>query len=116
MKPKTAVVISAILFALYHMNVVQGVYAFIIGLILGFLYLKTNTIWAPIAFHVCANLSSVIMTGLSDNQESNIVTTPFLVVISLFVTLIAITLLIRLNKMKMDSMGDDLISNQGQEV
>ncbi len=38
MKPIVAMIVSSFLFGAYHMNVVQGVYAFIIGMLFVFIY------------------------------------------------------------------------------
>lgn len=64
LSPIPAIVISAAVFGLFHGNLVQFVYAFIIGVLLGFVYEKYKTIWAPVAFHVGANLLSVLITEL----------------------------------------------------
>lgn len=70
---KVAMVVSALLFAIYHMNVVQGVYAFGFGLIASYVMNKFKTIWAPILFHCGANIMSIIITkfeilSFTDNQ------------------------------------------------
>lgn len=56
-----AILFAAVLFALYHGNMVQIIYAFPMGLILIWLYEKWGDIKAPIAFHMAANLVSVLM-------------------------------------------------------
>lgn len=48
-------VISALLFGLYHGNLVQGIYAFIMGVFLALVYEWTGSILAPIVFHMIAN-------------------------------------------------------------
>ena len=60
-KVKVALVLQALLFGIYHLNVVQGVYAFILGLIIGFVYYRSNSIIAPIIIHVSINSLSVII-------------------------------------------------------
>lgn len=60
-----ALLASAVLFGIYHGNVVQGVYAFLLGLILAYLYEKFGTIKAPILAHGFANLVSVALTETS---------------------------------------------------
>lgn len=61
-KPEAAVVLSALIFGIYHGNIVQGVYAFILGVIIAVCYRRFGTIWAPIGIHVAANITSVCMT------------------------------------------------------
>ena len=62
MSVKVAIVISALIFGIIHGNVVQGIYAFIIGICLAYIYERYNTLLAAVLFHMSANLMSVIMT------------------------------------------------------
>ena len=55
MKKTPAILISALLFALYHGNVIQGIYAFFMGAVMAFLVDKTGALWASILFHITAN-------------------------------------------------------------
>ncbi|MFV0239293.1 MAG: lysostaphin resistance A-like protein [Lacrimispora sphenoides] len=52
-------VLSAALFGLYHGNLPQGVYAFLIGLAVAWLYEASGTLLAPYLFHVSANFLSL---------------------------------------------------------
>lgn len=54
--------ISSLIFGIIHGNAVQFLYAFLIGLLLAFVYEKFKTVAAPIIFHAGANLISVIVT------------------------------------------------------
>lgn len=63
-KVRLAIVIQALLFGVYHLNVIQGAYAFIIGLLLGFVYYRSNSIIAPMIVHITINTSSVFLTEL----------------------------------------------------
>lgn len=65
---KMAVVLSALFFGVYHRNVVQGLYAFLLGLLLIYVYELFETIFAPIVFHMAANAVSVYMTECLDMQ------------------------------------------------
>ena len=51
-----AALLSAILFALYHGNLPQGIYAFIMGLIFAFAMKKTDNMYVPMILHSAANL------------------------------------------------------------
>lgn len=59
---RAAIILSALYFGIYHMNVVQGIYAFLLGILLAWVYEKYQTIWASILFHVSANFLSVVCT------------------------------------------------------
>lgn len=56
-----AVVASAILFGVMHGNFTQIPFAFLVGLSLGFITVKTNTIWIAVAVHAVNNGISVIL-------------------------------------------------------
>lgn len=56
--------VSSLFFAIYHGNVVQGVYAFLLGMVMCFFYERYKTILAPILFHIVANLTSIYITAI----------------------------------------------------
>ena len=55
-----AVIISALLFGIAHLNLIQGTYAFLFGLILGELYISSKNLLRPLLFHLTVNCGSVI--------------------------------------------------------
>lgn len=59
-----AILWSAVVFGLYHMNVVQAVYAFVLGIFFAWVYERYQTLWASIVAHMSANLF-VILLGSS---------------------------------------------------
>lgn len=58
-KPQAAIVISALLFGIYHGNVVQFFYATCMGVMLAVIYDRTGTLWISIVAHIAANLWSL---------------------------------------------------------
>lgn len=50
-------VLQAILFGFLQGNVLGAVYAFIIGLLLGIIYMITKSIWVPILVHAILNIT-----------------------------------------------------------
>lgn len=48
-------IFQAVMFGAFHMNWVQGIYAFSIGLILGYIYEKGGSIYCSIFFHMLFN-------------------------------------------------------------
>ncbi len=54
-------IIQALLFGLYHGNLIQGIYAFIFGLLLGDLTNKTGSLIIPICLHMIINGSLYII-------------------------------------------------------
>lgn len=55
-----AVVVSALLFGLIHMTAEQIPFAVCAGLLLGYVYLKTQSIWSVVIIHAVNNLMSYI--------------------------------------------------------
>lgn len=48
-------IFQALMFGIYHLNVIQGVYAFFIGLFLGWICHRTKSIFPSILLHICFN-------------------------------------------------------------
>ena len=59
---KAAVGISALIFGLIHGNLVQFIYAFILGALFAYLYELLGIIWVPICLHITANLVAIMKT------------------------------------------------------
>ncbi len=57
-------VLQAVLFGIYHMNWIQGVYAFVLGMLLGFTAEYFHSIWAAVLLHACVNGSAEILSRL----------------------------------------------------
>ncbi|TYQ17685.1 UNVERIFIED_CONTAM: hypothetical protein Cloal_0043 [Acetivibrio alkalicellulosi] len=89
------ILIQALLFGIVHLNPVQSTYAFFLGIFLGFLYVWTKSIWAPVIVHIVFNSFSVISTRLPEVSTLSI---PILV--AAFVFSIIGTILIILNREK----------------
>ena len=63
-KTIVAILISALAFAVYHGNIVQGIYAFCLGVMMAACCWRFRTILAPILVHVIANITSVCITEI----------------------------------------------------
>lgn len=50
--------IQALAFGIFHGNLVQGTYAFFLGLVLGYLRERFGSIWAPVLAHMLINACS----------------------------------------------------------
>lgn len=57
-------VIQALGFAILHLNIVQGVYAFAIGLVLGWMFGRTGMLRYGVALHLAINFSSYFVNEL----------------------------------------------------
>lgn len=69
-----AVLVSAILFGLMHGNFDQMPFAFMVGLVLGYIVVKTESLWIAVAVHAANNFVSVaftyILCGFSQNAQN----------------------------------------------
>lgn len=71
-KACSAIILSALIFGAVHMNLAQGVHAFIMGLLLGWLYYRTGSMMPGIIVHwvnnTVAYLMYVLMPGMADGK------------------------------------------------
>ena len=69
MKPVWAIVISALFFALIHGNPWQALNAFLIGLVMGYVYFKTGSLLLTMLIHFVNNGSAVIMSNIDSLKD-----------------------------------------------
>ena len=58
---KTAVMLSAILFALFHTNMFQFFYAFFVGIVFGYIYIKSGKLRYTVIIHVFVNFMGSVV-------------------------------------------------------
>jgi membrane protease YdiL (CAAX protease family) len=79
-----AAFVSSLFFSVYHMNIVQGIYAFFIGFLLCVLYEKTQTFWYTAVVHIIFNGSSFFVQWVGEEfGEMSEINTIILWVLSL---------------------------------
>ncbi|MGH4117915.1 CPBP family intramembrane glutamic endopeptidase [Clostridium sp.] len=71
--PNIALVVSALFFAVVHLNIAQGINAFLLGLITGFIYLKTESIYLSIFAHFVNNLLAITVSSMFTAMEGKYV-------------------------------------------
>lgn len=75
------IVIQAILFGVFHGNLVQGTYAAFLGLVFGYITYKTKSLWPAIIIHMVNNLVATIAPYvLSESFGGNIVYIVFAII------------------------------------
>ncbi|MBQ3902008.1 MAG: CPBP family intramembrane metalloprotease [Lachnospiraceae bacterium] len=62
--PALSIIFSSLLFGLFHFNLLQFLYSFCCGLIIGFSYKKTGVVAVPVIGHAAANLIVVLNSVL----------------------------------------------------
>lgn len=71
--PWIGIVISAILFAVIHMNPAQMPHAFLIGLLLGWMYWRTDSIVPGVVYHWVNNTVAYILYNIYPNPDLTLV-------------------------------------------
>ena len=69
MKPVWAIVISALFFAVIHANPWQALNAFMIGLLMGYVYYKTGSLILTMIMHFVNNGTSVILSNVESLKD-----------------------------------------------
>ena len=71
--PWIGIVISAVLFAVIHMNPAQMPHAFLIGMLLGWMYYRTDSIVPGVVYHWVNNTVAYVMYNLYPNPDLTLV-------------------------------------------
>ena len=87
-----AVVSTSILFALMHGNLMQGPYALLLGLLIGYFVIYTGSLWTGIAMHAANNFLSVLIEYFMDHMSDTAFETLAVVVliVSVFMSVIGL--------------------------
>ena len=68
-----AIVLSSAIFGIIHGNPIQFIYATALGIILGWLYTKFDSIWVPILCHLTFNLASTLLGYLPQTDIASVI-------------------------------------------
>lgn len=88
--PAWTIVIQGVLFGIFHLNLVQGSYATLLGIVFGYVTYKTKSLWPAIIIHIVNNSMSFIITIIFGDY--NLSTTGFIIQAIVAVIGIAFTL------------------------
>ena len=69
MKPVWAIVISALFFAVIHANPWQALNAFLIGLLMGYVYYKTGSLILTMIIHFVNNGTAVVLSNVESLKD-----------------------------------------------
>lgn len=67
--PGMAILLSGVLFGLYHGNMVQGIYGTLMGVLMAYLYERMGRFEIPCLFHMTANLTVYLTAQASGLHE-----------------------------------------------
>lgn len=73
LSPWKAIALSAFFFALIHMNPAQMPYAFVAGLLLGWMYWRTGSILPAMAFHWANNSAAYVIYNMYPNPDLKLI-------------------------------------------
>lgn len=80
-----AIFTSAIIFSLVHGNLVQIPFAFMVGLVLGFIALKTNSIWTAVIVHFLNNFISVCLDYAGDLINEDVLNGIYIILLAVII-------------------------------
>lgn len=63
-----AILVGSALFGIIHFNLLQGLYAFVVGIAFSVLYLRYRNLWIPIIGHAAFNLANVVLIEIIDTM------------------------------------------------
>lgn len=97
--PAIAIVISAIFFALIHLNIWQAIPAFIVGCFMGFVYYRTGSLKLTMLIHFINNTTSLIISRIDGLKDADSWTdvmsqSTFAVLVAISVIILAISILL----------------------
>ncbi|MCF0175388.1 MAG: CPBP family intramembrane metalloprotease [Bacteroidales bacterium] len=69
LKPGWAIAVSALFFALIHMNPWQGIPAFLLGCLFGYVYYKTRSLWLTMLMHCANNTAAVVLSNVDSLSD-----------------------------------------------
>ncbi len=70
-KPVWAIVVSAVFFAVLHMNPWQAIPAFLLGLLFGYVYYRTGSLKLTLLMHCVNNTFSVLISRIPDFKDAD---------------------------------------------
>lgn len=91
-----ALVLQAFIFAICHYNLIQGIYAFILGLFLGIFFYVTNSLYASIIANITYKFFGVLVIPLT---ISYLQSAPLIVINILFIILSIILIIVGSHKL-----------------
>jgi membrane protease YdiL (CAAX protease family) len=65
-----AVLIQAALFGMIHFNLLQGIYAVILGVVFGCIYVRFKSLWYPVIAHISFNMIGQLLSALASDTEA----------------------------------------------
>lgn len=91
-----AVAMASVVFALMHCNLIQAPFALIVGFALGYLCIRTGSLWTAVAVHALNNTISLVFSYLLERYDETAVNLAYTVLIDALMAAGAICLCVLL--------------------
>lgn len=113
---KFAVIASAVLFGVMHGNFGQMFNGFLLGLVMGYVAVKSKSIWLPIICHMAANANAMMLGYFEYKNGEEFITFELIyAAVLVVVAIVSIVLLLKRNG-KIDEENDGYPVEQALEV
>lgn len=91
-----ALVASALIFGIFHLNLIQMPYAFILGLFIGYFVMRTGSLWVGIIIHFINNSVAVVFefAEVSVSEEALIIANLVYNLVCVILAVIAVVLIL----------------------
>jgi membrane protease YdiL (CAAX protease family) len=63
--------LSSLVFGIVHLNIFQGLYVFVLGMVLVYVYEKFKTLLAPVLLHMAFNMLSVLFSEITVSSTAD---------------------------------------------
>lgn len=115
---QAAMIVQAVLFGVYHLNLVQGVYAALLGLVLGYLVYRYESVLPGILLHIAINSSSYLVGYLLPAELEDSI--PGMIIVGIVTTSLALFLINRVGRggisVKTDEQEPELVMDVAQSI
>ena len=112
-----AIIASSLLFAFMHASLSQFAFAFLVGLILGFITVKANSIWPAVIIHAANNFISIVFSYLELYVSTTVLNTVFYIFIGiLFAAAVTGTITVSRDTEFLKLQKADTISTEAQKI
>lgn len=95
-----SMIVSALLFGLYHGNSVQALYGFFMGILIAYIYEMFGGFFYAFLFHAAANIAVYTITGSSRLYE--IIIRPYVGIVFAIIAVVVLLLMWNIKKRKID--------------
>lgn len=97
------IIIQGVAFGIYHFNIIQFIYATLIGLLLGVVYALTKNIWPMIIIHIVNNICALFI------PENHKIISPIFVILFIILTILCLIYFYKKRETRMPENDDPFI-------